>query len=117
MARQGKRVSRTIPVQGYGYPLTDILKEDIVYSKLLKIWQREIGMMDLASVQALQDNHRPIEGDFDRFRHAIWSLAVARKWHLLMVQSLNDRHLETAWRCKRHARSWSKYSREYIKSL
>lgn len=91
--------------------------EDIVYDKLLRVWKREIGLMDLDSVQALQDNHRPREGDFDRFRHAIWSMAVARKWHLLMIQSLNDKHLETAWRCKRHARSWSKYSREYIKSL
>lgn len=89
-----------------------------MYSKLLKVWQREISLMDLDSVQALQANHAPVEGQsFDRFRHAIWSLATARKWHLLFLQDLADRNIPYAWHTKTRAREWAKYSKEYIRSL
>lgn len=77
--------------------------------------------MDLESVIALQENHRPVEGDWDRFRHAVWSLAVARKWHLLFLADLKRGKtmgdLAVAWKTKSHAREWAKYSREYIRSI
>jgi len=88
-----------------------------MYDRLLKVWAREIGLMDLASVTSLQENHRPVEGQFDRFRHAIWSLAVARKWHLLFLKDLRDRNLPYAWQTKSRAREWSRNSKQYIKSL
>lgn len=91
------------------------------YGRLIAVWKREIGAMDLETVSNLQDNHRPITGDFDRFRHAIWSLAVARKWHLIFMQDLKEGkkrgNLDNAWKTKKHAREWAKYSREYLKAL
>ncbi len=79
-----------------------------MYDRLLRVWKREIGLMDLDSASALQSNHAPEPGKLDSFRHAIWLLATIRKWDRLAVEDIRNGRLQAAWSARKQSRYWSK---------
>lgn len=89
----------------------------MIYSRLMKVWERHISTLNADEAGQLADMHAPQQGKLDDMRHAIWLKAIARKWDRKCVEAIRDKRFHTAWLCRDHARYWTKSYRQHIQMI